>query len=66
VEGGFEHGNTVRIVTAEGREIARGIANYSATETRLIMGAHTNEIASILGGKPYDEVVHRDNMVLLV
>ncbi len=66
VDGGFEHGNTVRIVTAEGREIARGIANYSAAETRLIMGAHTNEIAAILGGKPYDEVVHRDNMVLLV
>ncbi|HWQ61842.1 MAG TPA: glutamate 5-kinase [Negativicutes bacterium] len=66
VDGEFEHGNTVRIVTAEGREIARGIANYNAAETRLIMGAHTNEIAAILGGKPYDEVIHRDNMVLLV
>lgn len=66
VEGEFVHGNTVRILTAEGREIARGIANYSAAETRLIMGAHTNEIAAILSGKPYDEVIHRDNMVLLV
>jgi glutamate 5-kinase len=66
VDGGFEHGNTIRIVTAEGREIARGIANYNAADTRRIMGAHTNEIAAILGSKPYDEVIHRDNMVLLV
>lgn len=66
VDGEFEHGNTVRILTAAGREIARGIANYSAAETRRIMGVHTNEIADILGGKPYDEVIHRDNMVLLV
>lgn len=66
VDGEFEHGNTVRIATAAGREIARGVANYSAVETRRIMGAHTNEIADILGEKPYDEVVHRDNMVLLV
>ncbi|MDT8902243.1 glutamate 5-kinase [Anaeroselena agilis] len=66
VDGGFEHGNTIRILTAEGREIARGIANYNAADTRRIMGAHTNEIADLLGGKPYDEVIHRDNMVLLV
>jgi glutamate 5-kinase len=66
VDGEFEHGNTIRILTAEGREIARGLANYSAVETRRIMGAHTNEITDILGGKPYDEVIHRDNMVLLV
>ena len=63
---GFEPGNTVRILTAEGREIARGIANYNAAEARRIMGAHTNEIAAILGDKPYDEVIHRDNLVLLV
>ncbi len=66
VDGGFEHGNTIRILTAGGREIARGIANYNAADTRRIMGAHTNEIAELLGGKPYDEVIHRDNMVLLV
>jgi glutamate 5-kinase len=66
VDGGFEPGNTIRIITAGGREIARGIANYNAADTRRIMGAHTNEIAAILGSKPYDEVIHRDNMVLLV
>jgi glutamate 5-kinase len=66
VDGEFEPGTTIGILTAEGREIARGIANYSAAETKKIMGAHTYEIAAILGSKPYDEVVHRDNMVLLV
>jgi glutamate 5-kinase len=66
VEGDFEQGNTIRILTAEGREIARGLANYNADDCRKIMGAHTYEIAAVLGSKPYDEVVHRDNMVLLV
>jgi len=66
VEGDFEYGNTISIVTAEGREIARGLANYSADEVGRIMGTHTNEIATILGSKPYDEVIHRDNLVLLV
>ncbi len=66
VEGNFQHGNTISIVTTEGREVARGIANYNGEETRKIMGAHTNELIKILGSKPYDEVIHRDNMVLLV
>ena len=66
VDGKFDHGNTIRILTAEGREIARGLANYSAEDCRKIMGAHTCDIAGILGYKPYDEVIHRDNMVLLV
>jgi glutamate 5-kinase len=65
-EGKFEHGDTVRIITIEGREIARGLANYNCEEVARIMGAHTHEITDILGYKPYDEVVHRDNMVRLV
>ena len=66
VTGDFDHGNTISVVTREGREIARGLANYTGEETRKIMGVHTNELARILGSKPYDEVIHRDNMVLLV
>jgi len=65
VEGSFEQGNTVSIVDQGGWEIARGLANYNNEETNKIKGAHTHEIAGILGHKPYDEVVHRDNMVLL-
>ncbi len=65
VDGSFDQGNTVSIVNQDGWEIARGLANYNAADTVRIMGAHTHEIAAILGHKPYDEVVHRDNMVLL-
>lgn len=66
VDGEFEAGNTIRVVSPSGRELARGIVNYTATEIRRIMGVHTQEIADILGEKPYDEVIHRDNLVLLV
>ncbi|VBB07881.1 glutamate/acetylglutamate kinase [Lucifera butyrica] len=66
VEGCFKQGNTIRIKTLAGREIARGLANYSAEDTKKVMGRHTSEITYILGSKPYDEVIHRDNMVLLI
>jgi len=66
VMGDFKQGNTISIVTQEGREIARGIANYNGEDARKIIGVHTNQLAEILGSKPYDEVIHRDNMVLLV
>ena len=66
VEGSFEQGNTIRVLTADGREIARGIVNYNMDDTKKIIGAHTDEIADILGYKPYDEVIHRDNLVVLV
>ena len=66
VDGDFDQGCTVSIRTAEGREIARGMSNYCAAEIRQIAGAKTQDIALILGRKVYDEVVHRDNMVVLV
>ena len=65
VEGAFEQGTTVSIVNEEGWEIARGLVNYNADDAGKIMGVHTHAIAGILGHKPYDEIVHRDNMVLL-
>lgn len=65
VEGSFEQGNTISILNQDGWEIARGLSNYSSRDTRKIQGVHTQEITEILGHKPYDEVVHRDNMVLL-
>lgn len=66
VQGKFEQGNTIRVFNTAGREFARGLANYSAEEILRIMGHHTNEIAHILGTKSYDEVIHRDNLVLMV
>ena len=49
----------------KGRAVARGLANYGVDDVNRIAGKHTGEIAGILGGKDYDEVVHRNNLVLL-
>ncbi|HUW63823.1 MAG TPA: glutamate 5-kinase [Spirochaetia bacterium] len=65
VEGCFEAGNTVGIFAADGREVARGIVNFSSGELSLIRGRQTGEIEGLLGHKDYDEVVHRNNMVLM-
>ncbi len=65
VEGLFEVGDTVSIVTEKGEEFARGIANYSAKDCLKIIGCCSPDIARKLGYKNYDEVIHRDNIVLL-
>lgn len=64
VEGDFEMGNTVSVIDPRGVEIARGIVNYAAAEVDRIKGRRTDEIARILGHKDYDEVIHRNNLVL--
>jgi glutamate 5-kinase len=64
VRGDFEQGDIVRIVAATGEEIARGLTNYPAAQVRRIQGRKTAQIQRVLGEKPYDEVVHRDNMTL--
>jgi glutamate 5-kinase len=64
VVGNFGKGATVSILGARGREIARGLTNYSAKQLEQIMGLHSSQIARKLGDKPYDEVVHRDNLTL--
>jgi glutamate 5-kinase len=65
VTGKFEKGDAVSIVAPDGKEIARGLINYSATEVRQIRGCRSPRIAEILGQRPYDEVVHRDNMTVI-
>ncbi len=65
-EGEFSAGNTVRVLSVSGREIARGIVNYKAESLEKIIGKQTNEIADILEGTVHKEVIHRDNMVLMV
>jgi len=62
VEGGFERGAVVAVLDSEGREIARGMANYNAEETRRIAGQKSADIEKILGQKDYDEVIHRNNL----
>jgi len=64
VEGTFEAGDIVAITDLSGKEFARGLANYSSRDCQKVCGKKTSEVARILGAKPFDEVVHRDNMVL--
>ena len=65
VEGDFERGQTARIYGGDGREIARGLAQYGARDLRLIKGLRSTQIAETLGYDYGPEVVHRDDMVLL-
>lgn len=64
VQGEFGKGDVVALEDAEGNELARGLTNYSAAEIRRIQGLRSERIAEALGHAPYQEVVHRDNMVL--
>lgn len=64
VDGRFKKGATVSVLDATGREIARGLANYSAEQIDKIKGLKSAQIAKVLGAKPHDEVIHRNNMTL--
>lgn len=65
VEGDFGAGALVTIVGPDEKTVARGLVDYPSADLRRIQGHRTNEIAGILGSKDYDEVIHRDNMVVL-
>jgi glutamate 5-kinase len=65
VIGEFGIGDPVACRDPEGREIARGLVNYSADEIRRIAGCHSREIQARLGYNAGDDVIHRDNLVLL-
>ena len=61
----FRAGDPVSILGPDRVEFARGLTNYGRDEVERIKGLRTNEIAAVLGTKPFDEVVHRDNLVIL-
>lgn len=65
IEGTFEFGNSVRIFDDEQKEFARGLVNYNSRDLGLIKGMKTSAIRSIIGDSFYEEVVHRDDLVLL-
>lgn len=65
VEGDFSVGSLVAIKTEDGQTIARGLVDYSSEELLQIKGCRTSEIVERLGACNYEEVVHRDNLVLL-
>lgn len=66
VAGDFERGAVVACLSPDGVEIARGLVNYSAQESRRIAGLPSSEIRAILGYVDEPELIHRDNLVLLV
>ena len=65
VSGEFEVGELVRCVDERGKEVARGLSSYSSDDIRKIAGAKTSEIERILGYKYSDEVIHRDDLVVV-
>ena len=65
VDGAFERGEVVGCFAPDGREIARGLVNYSAQETARILRKPSSDIESILGYVDEAELIHRDNLVLL-
>lgn len=65
VVGAFSSGATVSIADKESAEFARGIANYSSSEIARIKGLKTENFKNVLGYKGHDEVVHKDNLVIL-
>jgi len=63
--GRFDRGDTVSVLSAEGAEVARGIVAYSDADAARIMGRRSAEIAELLGFRGRDEMIHRDDLVLL-
>ena len=66
VAGQFAVGAAVAIVDPDGQPVGNGLVNYSANDIRIIMGLKSNQIKARLGQKTYDEVIHRDNLVITV
>jgi len=63
--GRFDRGDTVSVLATDGSEVARGIVAYSDGDAARIMGRKSSEIAELLGFRGRDEMIHRDDLVLL-
>jgi glutamate 5-kinase len=64
--GSFAKGDVVSICSPDGTEFARGLSNYAAADAQRILGLRTDQVAEALGALPYEEIVHRDNLVVIV
>ena len=64
LQGSFKQGDAVRVLSAEGVEIARGISAYSAEETRQLIGHNSHDIEPILGFSRGNAIIHSDDLVL--
>jgi glutamate 5-kinase len=65
VLGSFGKGDVISLCDANGVEFGRGLTNYTAADLERIIGLRTEQIAEVLGAVPYEEVVHRDNLVVI-
>ena len=65
IRGSFDRGDLVTCQGPRGKQFARGLVNYSATELEKIKGLRSDQIESTLGYKYSDEVIHRDDLVVL-
>ena len=63
--GRFDRGDTVSVLNSDGAEVARGITAYSDSDAARIMGRKSSEIADLLGFRGRDEMIHRDDLVLM-
>lgn len=66
VAGSFGKGDVIALCDSEGGEFARGLTNYSSTDATKICGMKKEKIAETLGSVPYEEMVHRDNLVVII
>ncbi len=66
VAGAFGKGDVVAVCDADGTEFARGLTNYSAADLDRLRGLRSEQIREVLGTFPYEEVIHRDNLVVIV
>jgi glutamate 5-kinase len=65
VEGNFQRGEVMDVFDKQGSHIACGISNYSSADIAVIKGAHSDKILNLLGHEYGDEMIHRNNMVIL-
>ncbi|MDR1620836.1 MAG: glutamate 5-kinase, partial [Synergistaceae bacterium] len=66
IQGSFKVGEVIGVKDSAGVEIARGITNYGHADARKIMGIRSSEIEKILGYRHYEELIHRNNMAMLM
>ncbi|HTP40434.1 MAG TPA: glutamate 5-kinase [Steroidobacteraceae bacterium] len=64
VRGGFERGDSVSVLAADGAEVARGVVAYSQADAGRILGRRSQDIEALLGYRGRDELIHRDDLVI--
>jgi glutamate 5-kinase len=64
-QGDFQKGDVVALCDGDGQVVARGLSNYSSAEVERIKGLRSDKIAQVLGKRPYEEVIHRDNLAIV-